>query len=374
MTHLDEGQLHAYLDGEGPDGGTAERQAADRHLAECSACRARLDEERRVRDQARALLAATGPAGVSAPPFEAVLERAKRQRARPPHIPRTVALAWAASVALAVTVGWYARSLVLRGGAAGEAGAPPAATAGAPSEAAGRLGAADAAAGAADEARAGAPQAAPPASRQVAQGFAAEERPAPKAAPQPSRSEVERVAPPTRMLEDRVRADLAVAKTNIERDTGPPAVGVSAAPAPMAAPILRRQRVQPVAQPPEPVEEAWVTVTPAEAERRVGGPLATIPGLPSLGTTVFGAGPAVVARTIQVLGPGLTIELVQERARDEAKERAAMPAAAREAPGGAFAGEPGSVVTVQWEGFAVTGRALVPADSLRRLLSRLSRP
>ena len=74
-----------------------------------------------------------------------------------------------------------------------------------------------------------------------------------------------------------------------------------------------------------------------------------------------------------MLGPGLTIELVQERTAAPMRERAAVPAAAPQA-GRALRDEPGLSVTVAWEGFSVTGRALVPADSLRKLLSRLSRP
>jgi hypothetical protein len=46
-----------------------------------------------------------------------------------------------------------------------------------------------------------------------------------------------------------------------------------------------------------------------------------------------------------------------------------MPQAGR-----ALQEEPGQSLTVQWEGFSVTGRALVPADSLRKLLQNLSAP
>jgi len=44
-----------------------------------------------------------------------------------------------------------------------------------------------------------------------------------------------------------------------------------------------------------------------------------------------------------------------------------MPQAGR-----AMGDEPGQSLTVEWEGFSVTGRALVPADSLRRLLQALT--
>ena len=57
VQHLDDGRLHAYLDGHLRDG-TVGRDYVERHLAECAACRARLEEERRVRDRARAILGA----------------------------------------------------------------------------------------------------------------------------------------------------------------------------------------------------------------------------------------------------------------------------------------------------------------------------
>src|SRR4030088_1481885 len=42
MSHVDEGTLHAYLDGELP---SAERTALEAHLADCSTCRANLTEQ-----------------------------------------------------------------------------------------------------------------------------------------------------------------------------------------------------------------------------------------------------------------------------------------------------------------------------------------
>ncbi len=360
MTHLDEGQLHAYLDGQATAGETSGREI-EQHLAGCAACRARLDEERRVRDRARAILAEAGPTSLTPPPFDAVLQRAARKRETRSAIRPTAALAWAASLALAITVGWYARGLVIRGGGAAEA--------------------AGAAAGPEEEVRASAIQAAPPASRQVAQSA-----PARAEATQRTREATDVLtpaapaAPPAAVpaAQDRPLANLAAAESKVERDTEPTPVRVTEAPMPRAAPEPALQRVEPGAAAAGFVEQAWVTVPPAEAERRLDGPLATIPGLPSLGTMVSGTGPSTVARTIQVLGPGLTIELVQQRALPAGAERAAKERIAAPAPmpqaGRAVGAEPGRSVTVQWEGFSVTGRALVPADSLQKLLGRLRRP
>src|SRR5574341_802263 len=355
MTHLDEGQLNAYLDGEGTEADGGGRSGVEAHLAECAACRARLEEERRVRDRARAILGAAGPASLTAPPFDLVVQRAARQREMRPSIRPLVAMAWAASLALAITVGWYARGLVVGSGETGAA-------AGAPS---------------AEGPRAGAIQAAPPAAKQVAQRLPSRGEPPPplREAARPD------TAAATTGLPDRPLAHLAQAEAKAERDTEAAPLRVAEAPVPSpAAPaeVMRPSRIETRAAAKDVVEGAWLTVPLAEAERRLGGPLASIPGLPSLGTSVYGTGPSTVARTIQVLGPGLTIELVQQRAAAPAVERAARerfaaPAAMPSA--GRAAGEkPGRSLTVEWEGFSVTGRALVPADSLQKLLGRLRRP
>ncbi|MBI2402847.1 MAG: zf-HC2 domain-containing protein [Gemmatimonadetes bacterium] len=354
MTHLDEGQLHAYLDGEGTERDGWGRSEIETHLAECSACRARLEDQRRLRDRARAILGTAGPMAVSPPPFDAVLQRAARKRERKLRIPPMTTLAWAASLALAVGVGWYARSLVLEGGGAAAAGVATGATP--------------------PQVRADAIQAAPPAARQLAQGTPAREAPA--RPPQEGIGAVASTA--TAAVQDRPVANLTAAEAKAPPDTEAPPLRVTEAPVPSPAPAIALRRVQPAVAAPDLAERGWITVPPAEAERRLGGPLATIPGLPSLGTSVFGTGPSAVARTIQVLGPGLTIELVQQRATTAAperaaRERAAAPAAMPQAER-AIGDEPGRALTVPWEGFSVTGRALVPDDSLRRLLSRLSRP
>ncbi len=340
MSHLDEGQLHAYLDGEGTAGDGGGRQGIEQHLAECPQCRDRLEQARGIRDQARTVLRAAGPASLSALPFEAVLERAARKRARRYTIRPAVGLAWAASLGLALTVGWYARSLIL---VRTEAGA---------------------AAGAAEgRVQAKAIEAAPPAARQVAQ-----------AAPAPSAA--------TPDVPRRDIANLATAEAKGVADTEARPVVEAPAPAVPSAPAMREaagREVELRGAATVLAAQAWTTVTPAEAERRLGGPLATISGLPSLGTAVSGAGQATVARTIQVLGPGQTIELVQQHAAAPARERAAAPPAAPTAAPQAERAlrrqdEAGVSVTVQWEGFSVTGRALVPADSLRKLLQRLTSP
>lgn len=55
MSHLDEGTLHALLDGEVP---SADLSAVERHLAHCRECQARLEEARAFRNEAFGLIEA----------------------------------------------------------------------------------------------------------------------------------------------------------------------------------------------------------------------------------------------------------------------------------------------------------------------------
>ncbi len=102
MSHADEGTLHAYLDGELP---SAERPALEAHLAGCATCRANLTEERALRERASAVLGAARPAERPAPP----LEQLRREPQRSPWRVRR-SFAWAASIAVALGLGYYMRS------------------------------------------------------------------------------------------------------------------------------------------------------------------------------------------------------------------------------------------------------------------------
>ena len=70
MSHVDDGTLHAYLDGELP---APERAALEIHIAQCATCGARLAEERSLIERASAVLGATRPSGrMIAPMFAQV--------------------------------------------------------------------------------------------------------------------------------------------------------------------------------------------------------------------------------------------------------------------------------------------------------------
>jgi len=102
MSHVDEGTLHAYLDGELP---SAERAALEAHLADCATCRASLAEERALLERASALLGSARPVERPAPPFEQLQRTPKPS---PWRVRR--AFAWAASIALALGLGYYLRN------------------------------------------------------------------------------------------------------------------------------------------------------------------------------------------------------------------------------------------------------------------------
>jgi hypothetical protein len=103
MSHVDEGTLHAYLDGELP---SSERAAVEAHLAECAACRVTLGEARALLERASALLGSARPIERPAPPFEHL----RRVTKRSPWRVRT-SVAWAASIMLAVGLGYYLRDI-----------------------------------------------------------------------------------------------------------------------------------------------------------------------------------------------------------------------------------------------------------------------
>ncbi|HEU5260996.1 MAG TPA: zf-HC2 domain-containing protein [Gemmatimonadales bacterium] len=100
MSHVDDGTLHAYLDGELAP---AEAQGVAAHVAQCPACRTRLDEERALIARADQLLGLAAPPDRQVPPFRAGDSKPPARlwwRVRLP-------IAWAATVVLALGVGMY---------------------------------------------------------------------------------------------------------------------------------------------------------------------------------------------------------------------------------------------------------------------------
>jgi hypothetical protein len=126
MLHIPEAELHAYLD-----------QALSRlrcveiesHLAECTPCRAARDEIAALRDRTTAMLARLAPRGTVSPPIAEIRRRAAVRVFKQERLRQRVA--WAASVVVALGIGWggasYLTPLSGRGGEA-RVSSQPAAT------------------------------------------------------------------------------------------------------------------------------------------------------------------------------------------------------------------------------------------------------
>ena len=104
MSHVDDGQLHAYLDADLPQ---AEAWRLEAHLGECPACRGRLEEQRALIARAGELLALAAPPARDVPPLS--FRPGDAQPPPPARWPARLPLAWAATVVLALAAGWYLR-------------------------------------------------------------------------------------------------------------------------------------------------------------------------------------------------------------------------------------------------------------------------
>lgn len=120
MSHVDDGELTAYADGayriDDPD---ALRISA--HLSACDNCRTRLEQSQDLRTRASEVLAYATPGVVAVPEFDALEAQVghitQRRRALP--------LSWAASVVLAIGLGWFGRGALQNPGAVMEDAATP---------------------------------------------------------------------------------------------------------------------------------------------------------------------------------------------------------------------------------------------------------
>lgn len=129
MSHIDEGLLHARLDGAlAPE--DPEWRAARQHLETCADCRRRFEEARALRDAVGEILAASASDSAPRPKFadlEAAASARRPERptrsapdgARPRWWRSPARLAWAASLVLAVGAGWMGRALIETGGKGG---------------------------------------------------------------------------------------------------------------------------------------------------------------------------------------------------------------------------------------------------------------
>lgn len=117
MSHVDEGQLEAWIDRDRSGMSVAEAEAIAHHLESCVACSSLLAEVTRLRERASSILGGAHLDDRRIPDFEQVRARAgavaggAKAPPRPARSP-LVAYAWAASLIVAIGLGWLTRDLL----------------------------------------------------------------------------------------------------------------------------------------------------------------------------------------------------------------------------------------------------------------------
>jgi hypothetical protein len=106
MPHIPEDELHAYLD---QALGRLRCVEIESHLAECTRCRDARDGIAALRDRTTALLARLAPRYTVVPAYADIRRRAQLRIFRQQRV--VARLAWAASVVLALGIGWTASAL-----------------------------------------------------------------------------------------------------------------------------------------------------------------------------------------------------------------------------------------------------------------------
>lgn len=359
MRHVDEGTIHAWLDEQITD--PVEAARIDEHLRECGECRARLADEQASFEQAQTLLAGAAPSG-ERPSFEALValsagtpgrhssqagriaepETASGRQSTRGHRERMwIQLGWAASLALAVGLGWTARELTDR-----ETSTPEPALVVADRSATENVAAPAGRPVASQpvEPRTSAVTAPPPPTPRQQSARAANAIPRPRE-PQPQDAPA---APAPESI-----SPAALAET-VTVQTAPPAA--VAAPPPAVAPPRQELAIVGDSAPLAAVaaDTQWQPVPRTEAAARTGMPLYGIDGLEPQYTSMSADG--AVVRTLYRLTTGELVELVQQRATPASEPTVAEVQATRRA----FAETGRSTVAAGRGGAAVERVASVP--------------
>jgi putative zinc finger protein len=339
MSHVDDGSLHAYLDGELS---AVERTRIETHLTECAACRSRLDEERALIERAGQLLGLATPPGPERemPPLHQLRHPRPRLRGMVP-------LAWAATVVLALGVGWYARggSSVAGIGAANDAPALYYRDTGI-------------------VAAARAPETPPPARQAPAEATNSSRTPA---------REVREVREEAAQTQERERDDRAadalasrvsVARAEPPAGSGPPAPVRPFVPPPAAAGI----EIGGIATTAEPK-----AISTDSARRFLGTTFALVPGLPVRRVRQQAGGPIEIE---QQLDSGTVITLFQwpeeTAAQPRTLERSNAPAPSARGVDAAKVSRYASERLARYvRGMRVEITGPIPVDSLSKLLERV---
>ena len=388
MSHVDEGRIHAYLDRQLEFAGLDARQELEAHIAQCTACAALVERARENHATAAALLQQSEPIDVAVPPFDVVTARARRGVvAETRKIVRLRGLAWAASIVVAVGVGWYAQLSLGSGGAGEQTLSDSAATlrmiastreadSNSPTQAPEVRSEVSSNAGppavaSLEETDVDAPAAATtavtrqpePADRVV---VALEER---ARADQPV---AEREQAGAMAGQERQRSEVASRRDRVERERRRVVDEMAPAQARLA---VREADSAGVGRPALVLDNRaaavteWLEVDRSTAERTLGATVLAVDGLPLVGFSVPASGLAIV-RVRQILPSGDSLEILQQSANTAGDSPTLLiEGVSGFAARGATSGE--TTVTTSVGELVVTGRAAIGPDSLRTLLDRL---
>ena len=393
MPHVDDGQLHALLDGAFDD---REARSLHAHLETCAQCATRLEQERALRERATGILAAAQPMRLATPPFDAVLQQARQRPTRNLFWAAPARLAWAATIVVALGVGWFANDLLRLDNARREQAAegfsapPPAAPAPPPSAEPAQPPAANDAAGA----QAGTFRKENEKLVREERSLMAKERAAaePQAAPPPRPAAVAADSSPLRSnralnLQEVVvtgsvspRADSSQRFRMSQTVTQQGGAGRGAPATQQQAPVQAQAQVgQQLAAKSEAVR--WETMSAEQAQARTGQKVLLVPGLRVLDISVGVVGNTFQIRSAQELPGGEILTVVQQRilpvppqpagaavANDQVARRAAE--GERNQNRDALDRVSDGPIVVQRDGLTLTGRAAIAQDSLRALLLR----
>lgn len=288
MSHVDDGRLHAYLDGalsSAESGAEEERRAVEAHVRQCPDCRSRLDQAREDREAAGEILDLLAPDEIVAPTFEELTKRRRRESGGS-GAPAWMRLSWAATVILALGGGWMARGVVAP---SIEQDAPPAATetvADARSQEAPQVSAEPTVD---DE---------PP---EVHEPPATQETPPEQAPP----AEQVATAPPPEVAADVVGDVAADVVAGVAGAAEPARETPSPVPSDAVADDVAVLADRATAQ------EAWSPVSPADAARELGHPPLDLDGVPWEHMEMAWIEDQILVRTVHPLEGGERVELVQ---------------------------------------------------------------
>ena len=303
MSHVDDGALHAYLDGELSP---VERTQLEAHVAECVACRTRLDEARALIERASGLLGLAQPPERAMPPLHQLRRPRLTWRLRVP-------IAWAASVVLALGLGYYI------GGESLEQAAPLAA-ARLEDSAAPFYGYNSSQNRAAAPATDPAPSAPPPVAAKTAERRAANQVAARNDAPPPDSA--------ARVVLDTARAAagvVAIPPRDALREAAP-------APVPSAAIVTSRAEADVSEERGRLMATHWQIIRPGPARDLLGADPVGIPGLAVRNIRRSPTGDVVLVE--QAIDSSTVIQLFQRRLEDQTHyglmERSVAPSLARQ--------------------------------------------